>query len=110
MQQGGPVAVFTSRTNSHPFQERHITITEPVKIGRSVARVKASTSNAIFDCRVLSRNHALLWYENNKVCMLNRRLNFYLRKTFIDVITIDYTIHPVYPGMYIANVLCLFCH
>ena len=62
-----PLAVFTCRTNSHPFQERQISVHEPIKIGRSVARVKASQNNAIFDCRVLSRNHALLWYENNKV-------------------------------------------
>jgi hypothetical protein len=40
---------------------------QPVKIGRSVARARAAPNNAIFDCKVLSRNHALLWYENGKV-------------------------------------------
>ncbi|ELU00737.1 hypothetical protein CAPTEDRAFT_118963 [Capitella teleta] len=58
------VAVFTSRPNSHPFQERHVTLHEPVKIGRSVARARPAPNNAVFDCKVLSRNHALLWYEN----------------------------------------------
>ena len=64
------LVIFTCRPNSHPFQERHISVQEPVKIGRSVARARPAPSNAIFDCKVLSRNHALLWYENNKVCVL----------------------------------------
>ena len=36
------------------------------KIGRSVARSKPTDNNAIFDCKVLSRNHALLWYKEGK--------------------------------------------
>lgn len=38
-----------------------------MKVGRSVARVKPAVNNAIFDCKVLSRNHALLWYKDGKV-------------------------------------------
>jgi hypothetical protein len=38
-----------------------------VKIGRAVARVRAMPDNAIFDCKVLSRTHALIWYEDEKV-------------------------------------------
>lgn len=45
---------------------------QPVKIGRSVARARAAANNAIFDCKVLSRNHALLWYSSGK---------FYLQDT-----------------------------
>jgi len=52
------------------FQERSLTLDQPVKIGRSVARARAAPNNAIFDCKVLSRNHALLWYENGKVLNL----------------------------------------
>jgi len=63
----GPLVVFASRPNSHPFQERQVRCEEPVKIGRSVARVHPAPSNAIFDCKVLSRNHALLWFEEAKV-------------------------------------------
>lgn len=37
-----------------------------VKIGRAVARNKVSETNAIFDCKVLSRNHAVLWYSDGK--------------------------------------------
>ncbi|PNF42565.1 hypothetical protein B7P43_G05430 [Cryptotermes secundus] len=65
-------AVLICRPNSHPFQERSLTLDQPVKIGRSVARARATPNNAIFDCKVLSRNHALLWYENGK---------FYLQDT-----------------------------
>ncbi|KAF4525125.1 hypothetical protein B566_EDAN005067 [Ephemera danica] len=65
-------AVLICRPNSHPFQERTLTLDQPVKIGRSVARARPAPNNAIFDCKVLSRNHALLWYENGK---------FYLQDT-----------------------------
>ncbi|CAG7722271.1 unnamed protein product [Allacma fusca] len=65
-------AVWTCRPNSHPFQDRGVSLEQPVKIGRSVARARPSTNNAIFDCKVLSRNHALLWYDMGK---------FYLQDT-----------------------------
>ena len=61
------MAIFMCRPNSHPFQERHVSLHESIKIGRSVARARPAPNNAIFDCKVLSRNHALLWYENGKV-------------------------------------------
>jgi len=61
------LAVFISATGSHPFLERRVVLSEPAKIGRSVAQAKASPTNTIFDCKVLSRNHAILWYENGKV-------------------------------------------
>lgn len=66
------VAILTCQPSSHPFQERHIALIEPVKIGRSVARARPAPNNGIFDCKVLSRNHAMLWYENGK---------FYLQDT-----------------------------
>ncbi|XP_063597589.1 sarcolemmal membrane-associated protein-like isoform X2 [Penaeus indicus] len=79
-------AILQCRPNSHPFpdvedgerdalyamQERTLVLDQPVKIGRSVARNRPATNNAIFDCKVLSRNHAVLWYENGK---------FYLQDT-----------------------------
>ena len=37
-----------------------------------MARARPSNANAIFDCKVLSRNHALIWYETGK---------FYLQDT-----------------------------
>ncbi|XP_019876248.1 sarcolemmal membrane-associated protein [Aethina tumida] len=65
-------AVLICRQNSHHFNERTLTLDQPVKIGRSVARAKAASNNAIFDCKVLSRHHALLWYKDGK---------FYLQDT-----------------------------
>lgn len=65
-------AVLLCRPNSHPFQERTLFLDQPVKVGRSVARVRPGPNNGVFDCKVLSRNHALLWYDNGK---------FYLQDT-----------------------------
>ncbi len=75
-------AVFTACQNSHEFEERRVPLIHnaeqvcarqsfafmaQVKIGRAVARVRALPDNAIFDCKVLSRTHALIWYEDEKV-------------------------------------------
>lgn len=67
-------AVLICRPNSHPFQERTLSLETSVKVGRSVARARASPTNAIFDCKVLSRHHALLWYKDGK---------FYLQVVFL---------------------------
>ena len=53
--------------NGEVFEERRILLDKPCKIGRSVAKLRPELNNAIFDCKVLSRNHALLWEENSKV-------------------------------------------
>lgn len=64
----GPYALFLFRSSSslELFEERRISLDKPCKIGRSVAKIKPEPNNAIFDCKVLSRNHALLWHENSK--------------------------------------------
>ncbi|KAK9888121.1 hypothetical protein WA026_000393 [Henosepilachna vigintioctopunctata] len=59
-------AVLICRQNSHPFQDRTLCLDDHVKVGRAVARARAKPNNAIFDCKVLSRNHAMLWYDNGK--------------------------------------------
>lgn len=69
-------AILTCRPNSHPFQERTLILDTPVKVGRSVARARPASNNAIFDCKVLSRHHALLWYENGKFLLQVRRKLF----------------------------------
>ncbi|XP_076181078.1 sarcolemma associated protein [Ptiloglossa arizonensis] len=65
--------VLICRDNSHSFQDRTLTLEQPVKIGRSVARARATSNNAIFDCKVLSRNHALLWYSGGKFYLQDTR-------------------------------------
>ena len=52
-------------------QERNLSLESAMKVGRSVARVKPAVNNAIFDCKVLSRNHALLWYKDGKVFFIS---------------------------------------
>lgn len=59
-------AILQYCANSHPFEERTLALDQPVKIGRLLAKAKVSPHNGIFDCKVLSRNHALLWHENGK--------------------------------------------
>ncbi|XP_063978630.1 sarcolemmal membrane-associated protein [Diachasmimorpha longicaudata] len=61
------------RDNSHAFEDRTLVLDLPVKIGRSVARGRAAPDNAIFDCKVLSRNHALLWYNGGKFYLQDTR-------------------------------------
>ncbi|CAI4228360.1 unnamed protein product [Auanema sp. JU1783] len=71
----GPYVILSPITKSHPFDERKAKVgpdDDPLKIGRAVARLKPSHDNAIFDCKVLSRNHAIMWYSNG---------GFYLRDT-----------------------------
>ncbi|KXJ70910.1 hypothetical protein RP20_CCG022079 [Aedes albopictus] len=53
---------YCSLHNRTLFLEPH----QEVKVGRSVARNRVSENNAIFDCKVLSRNHAVLWYSDGK--------------------------------------------
>ncbi len=74
----GPFAVFLFRSTSglELFEERKICLDKPCKIGRSVAKIKPEPNNAIFDCKVLSRNHALLWHENGKVKILSGKIMF----------------------------------
>ena len=62
----GPKVVLTPVPHSHSFDERIVDCSSQIKIGRAVARNKPATNNAIFDCKVLSRNHALIWYQSGK--------------------------------------------
>lgn len=63
-----PLIIFNQLIASNSFQSRTLLLepNKPVKIGRAIARTRVSDSNAIFDCKVLSRNHAELWYEEGK--------------------------------------------
>lgn len=56
--------VLHCEAKSHKFETRSISLqpNQECKVGRLIAKSKASDGNAIFDCKVLSRNHAMLWY------------------------------------------------
>lgn len=66
-------AVLICHPNSHSFADRTLILDKPIKIGRSVGHNKTSANNGIFDCKVLSRNHALLWFEEGKFFLRDTR-------------------------------------
>ncbi|XP_002133258.2 sarcolemmal membrane-associated protein [Drosophila pseudoobscura] len=59
--------VLQCEAKSHKFETRSILLqpNQECKVGRLIAKSKASEENAIFDCKVLSRNHAMLWYTQD---------------------------------------------
>ncbi|XP_070068277.1 sarcolemmal membrane-associated protein [Drosophila takahashii] len=59
--------VLQCEPKSHKFETRSILLqpSQDCKVGRLIAKSKASEANAIFDCKVLSRNHAMLWYTQD---------------------------------------------
>ncbi|KAJ3095178.1 hypothetical protein HDU97_007215 [Phlyctochytrium planicorne] len=64
--QGTPVLVLEPLNDT--FVTKRLDLLEPVKVGRKVnAKVGPEPSNGIFDSKVLSRNHAEIWYEDDKV-------------------------------------------
>ena len=62
-----PRIVLLPQPRSHQFVARDVILRDPAMVGRSVARTRITQSNLIFDCRVLSRSHAVVWYDNGKV-------------------------------------------
>ena len=88
-----PIAVLMCRKNSsHPFDERRLPLNSPAKVGRAVARAKPSEENAIFDCKVLSRNHALVWFEDGKVIhnqpnFIINQPNFIINQSHISILS-----------------------
>ncbi|XP_049693853.1 sarcolemmal membrane-associated protein [Helicoverpa armigera] len=73
-QDGGvPRAIFIPHSNSLPFEERCVTLEQPVKIGRNVYRATPSPTNTIFECRVLSRHHATLYYDKGHFYLVDNQ-------------------------------------
>ncbi|XP_026734321.1 sarcolemmal membrane-associated protein isoform X2 [Trichoplusia ni] len=73
-QEGGiPRAIFIPHSNSLPFEERRVTLEQPVKIGRNVYRSTPSPTNTIFECRVLSRHHATLYYDKGHFYLVDNQ-------------------------------------
>ncbi|KAM8715770.1 hypothetical protein ACLKA7_002765 [Drosophila subpalustris] len=64
MTPGEAKIILQCEGKSHKFETRTICLApnQECKVGRLIAKSKASEGNAIFDCKVLSRNHAMLWY------------------------------------------------
>ncbi|XP_041979534.1 sarcolemmal membrane-associated protein isoform X2 [Aricia agestis] len=70
---GVPRAIFSPHTNSLPFEERRVTVEQAVKIGRNVYRATPSATNTIFECRVLSRHHATLYYDKGHFYLVDNQ-------------------------------------
>lgn len=68
-----PRAIFIPHSNSLTFDERRVTLEQPVKIGRNVYRATPSPTNTIFECRVLSRHHATLYYDKGHFYLVDNR-------------------------------------
>lgn len=59
-------AALKARPNSFKFCDRVLDLEVPVKIGRAFKTEKSNPDNAYFDCKVLSKAHALLLYETEE--------------------------------------------
>jgi len=71
---GNAIVVFECGPSSYSFDTRTVVLAgnNRTKIGRSQGPLKPKSDNAIFECRVLSRNHAQIWYQDG---------GFYLKDT-----------------------------
>ena len=76
-------AVLSPASSSCPFQERHLSPDEPVKIGCAVEGVVISDTNGIFDCKTLSPDHAAMWYTYGKFLMKN------CCRTYVNSVQLD---------------------
>ncbi|KPI95620.1 Sarcolemmal membrane-associated protein [Papilio xuthus] len=70
---GVPRAIFIPHSNSLPFDERRVTLEQPIKIGRNVYRATPTPTNTIFECRVLSRHHATLYYDKGHFYLVDNQ-------------------------------------
>ncbi|XP_026327105.1 sarcolemmal membrane-associated protein [Hyposmocoma kahamanoa] len=96
---GVPMAIFIPHSNSLPFEDRRVTLEQPVKIGRNVYRATPSPTNTIFECRVLSRHHATLYYEKGHFYLVDNQSS---NGTFINnnrcSLSKEQEPHEVYSG------------
>ncbi|KAM7538004.1 hypothetical protein Aperf_G00000079437 [Anoplocephala perfoliata] len=62
---GQRILIPTCQEDSHYFEKRTAVVNQVIKVCRVVARSKAPPDNVIFDCKVLSQHHALIWFSND---------------------------------------------
>ena len=60
-------AIFLCLPSSHQFVEKEVYLNGKIKIGRVYMSAKPCRDKLFFDSKVLSKNHALIWYDNGKV-------------------------------------------
>ena len=64
-------ALLVAKSGHHMFDDRVLTLEVPAKIGRSHKDDQADSDNAFFDCKVLSKQHALLMVEEEKFFLMD---------------------------------------
>lgn len=66
-----PVPALNLFPLNDSFIPKHIHLNQRVKIGRQTnAKTAPGERNGYFDSKVLSRQHAEVWEENGKVCLI----------------------------------------
>jgi len=64
-------AFLTPKPNSFHFEDRLLELDSPAKIGRSHKDDRSESGNGYFDCKVLSRNHAMIMFDEGKFFLLD---------------------------------------
>ena len=64
-------ALLTPKSSSSLFEDRCVDLASPARVGRSHKDDRSDSSNGIFECKVLSRNHALLVFEEGKFLVVD---------------------------------------
>lgn len=64
-------AFLTARPNSFAFEDRLLVLDAPIKVGRSHKEDRSDSGNCFFDCKVLSRAHAKILFEDGKFYLVD---------------------------------------
>eukprot|EP00092_Neocalanus_flemingeri_P006535 GFUD01007045.1.p1 GENE.GFUD01007045.1~~GFUD01007045.1.p1 ORF type:complete len:448 (+),score=143.90 GFUD01007045.1:65-1345(+) len=63
--------ILTAKQNSFKFSDRVLCLDCPVTIGRTGGQARSASDNGYFDCKVLSKSHALLLYKDSKLYIID---------------------------------------
>eukprot|EP00092_Neocalanus_flemingeri_P006970 GFUD01007522.1.p1 GENE.GFUD01007522.1~~GFUD01007522.1.p1 ORF type:complete len:459 (+),score=143.29 GFUD01007522.1:95-1378(+) len=63
--------ILTAKQSSFKFSDRVLCLDCPVTIGRTGGHVRSASDNGYFDCKVLSKSHALLLYKDSKLYIID---------------------------------------
>jgi len=64
-------AFLAPKPNSFHFEDRLLELETPTKIGRSHKDDRSESGNGYFDCKVLSRSHAMVMFDEGKFFLLD---------------------------------------
>lgn len=62
---------FEPLAGSYPYQEKLVQVENEIEVGRATMETPSRNNNLFFTSQVLSRHHAILWYDKlkDKVCL-----------------------------------------